>query len=129
MFKKIFLLSISAGIFSSVACIVYYKVYYFALETDFSKIVNPGSMISVCLIACILAGTLYYFIKKWFLKKGKAVFNLVFVLLSFASIIVPFYVDIPVDIKNPELFYGLVIPMHFFPAVSWLALKELFIKE
>ena len=127
MLRKIFFLSISAGIFSSVACIVYNKVYYFALESNFSKLVNVGSIVGLNMIACIAAGGGYYVAKKRFPKKGNAIFNLTFSLISFLSIYFPFAIDIPLDIKNPELFYGLVVPMHFFPVVSWFALKNLYL--
>jgi hypothetical protein len=129
MFKKIFFLSISAGIFSSVACIVYNRIYFFAFEIEFQKLVNSGSLIAINMFACIIAGVGYYFIKTWFTRDHEKIFNLLFTLLSFASILAPLAISLPLDIKNPELFPGLAIPMHFFPAISWFTVKPFFSKE
>ncbi len=129
MFKKIFFLSISAGIFSSVACIVYNRVYFFAFEIEFQKLINPGTLIAINIFACVIAGIGYYFIRKWFRRDHEKIFNLVFTLLSFASILAPLAISLPLDIKNPELFPGLAVPMHFFPAIGWFTVKPFFIKE
>ena len=129
MFKKIFFLSISAGIFSSVACIVYDRVYFFAFEIEFKKLVNPGSLIAINLFACVIAGIGYYFIRKWFRLSHDKIFNVLLTSLSFASIIAPLAISLPLDLKNPELFPGLAIPMHFFPAIAWFTVKPFFIKE
>jgi hypothetical protein len=129
MFKKIFFLSISAGIFSAVACIVYNKVYFFATETNFEKLVNAGSLLGINMIACIVAGIGYYLLGKWFGRRCDMIFNILFTMLSFASIMAPFAISLPLDIKNPELFPGLAVPMHFFPAISWFTLKPFFFKD
>lgn len=126
MFKKIFFLSISAGIFSSVACIVYNRVYFFAFEIEFQKLINPGTLIAINIFACVIAGIGYYFIRKWFRRDHEKIFNLVFTLLSFASILAPLAISLPLDIKNPELFPGLAVPMHFFPAIGWFTVKPFF---
>jgi hypothetical protein len=129
MFKKIFILSICAGIFSSVACIVFDKVYFFAFEIEFKQLVNPLSLAAINIFALVIAGIGYYFIRKWFRRDHEKIFNLLFVLLSFASILAPLSISLPLSIKNPEFFPGLAVPMHFFPAVSWFAVKPFFMKE
>jgi hypothetical protein len=71
-----------------------------------------------------------YWILDWKLKdKGEIVFNFLFSLLSFASLLAPFGAKLPLDIEAPELFPGMVIPMHFFPALAWYTIKPLFIKK
>ena len=129
MFKKIFFLSISAGIFSSVACIVYDRVHLFAFDVEFKKLINPGGLIAINMFACVIAGIGYHFIRKWFKRDHEKIFNLTFTILSFASILAPLAISLPLDVKNPELFPGLAIPMHFFPAISWYTLRPFFIKE
>src|SRR5215212_10280747 len=47
----------------------------------------------------------------------------------FASILAPFAMKLPFDIETPELFPGLIVPMHFFPALAWFTLKPLFIRS
>jgi len=41
----------------------------------------------------------------------------------------PIAVRLPTNIDTPELFPGMVIPMHFFPALAWFTLKPLFIRS
>src|SRR3981081_4698624 len=107
MSRKIFLLGLSTAIFSFVACIVYNKVYFFALEANLSKIVNMASLAGVNFLAGMLAALGYWTLKKWFRNKTDIIFNLCFTILSFAAIIVPVSISLPLDIQNPELFPGL----------------------
>ena len=129
MQKKYFLLGICSGIFSAVACMVYIRVYFFAFEISFKKLINPGSVSGFSILACMLATAGYWLFKKWFGRNGERVFNLVFTLLTFLSIILPISITLPLDMQNPEMFPGLAIPMHFFPAISWYTLKPFFVKE
>ncbi|HLK30445.1 MAG TPA: hypothetical protein VKT28_17815 [Puia sp.] len=129
MQKKNFLLGIFAGIFSAVACLVYIRVYFFAFEISFKKLINIGSVSGLCILACMLAAVGYSLFQKWFGKKSEMIFNLTFTLLTFVSIIIPISITLPLDLQNPEMFPGLAIPMHFFPAIGWYTLKPFFIKE
>ena len=123
------MLGLCTGIFSFVACIVYNRVYLFAFEANFTKLVNTGSLAGINLLAGMIAGLGYWTMKKWFRNKTDIIFNLAFTILSFAAIIVPISISLPLDIQNPELFPGLTIPMLFFPAIAWYTLKPLFIRE
>ncbi|HLX94089.1 MAG TPA: hypothetical protein VKR32_20540 [Puia sp.] len=129
MYKRIFYLSISSGIFAAFACIVYNKVYFFAFEIEFKKQVNPGSVIGINLLACIAAGAGYYLFKSLLRKYADRVFNIVFMCFTFASLVVPLAISLPLDVQNPELFPALAIPMHFFPFVGWFSLKPFFIRD
>jgi hypothetical protein len=129
MFKKIFLLGICAGILSSVACIIYNRIYFFATEVDFSKVINIPVIIGINLMACMLAVVGYWAFKKLLKKNADIFFNLSFTILSFASVVFPISISLPLDIKFPELFPGLTVPMHFFPALAWFTIRPLFIKE
>jgi hypothetical protein len=126
MFKRIFFWGILAGILAAIAAIIYNRIYFFATETDFSRILNFKSIlglnVGVCLVACFLYWALLYLLK----KNGEIVFNFLFSILSFALVIVPISISLPLDIKNPELFPGLAVPMVFFPALSWYTLRPLF---
>ncbi len=129
MFKRIFFLGIFAGILAVIAGIIYNRIYFFATETDFSKILNTTSIISfnlvICLIICLIYWVLVYRLK----RKGEIIFNFLLAILSFAMVIIPISISLPLEIKNPELFPGLAVPMVFFPALAWHTLKPLFIKE
>jgi hypothetical protein len=77
----------------------------------------------------VLAAVGYWAADKLLKAKGEIVFNLVFSILSFATLLAPFAAKLPLDIEAPELFPGMVIPMHFFPALAWFTLKPIFIKK
>ncbi|PWU00033.1 MAG: hypothetical protein C5B52_09690 [Bacteroidetes bacterium] len=126
MFKKLFYQGICAGLLAALAAIIYNRIYIFAFETNFSKIVNLGSMIGSNLFADLLAAIGYFICLKWFKKRADVIFNFAFTILSFASIIIPMSMTLPLDIQNPEMFPGLTVPMHFFPALAWFTVKPLF---
>lgn len=129
MLKKIFFQGISAGILSTVACIIYNRIYFFVTEVDFSKVVNIPVLSGINLLACMLAAIGYWAFKKSLKKNADIFFNLTFTILSFASVIFPISISLPLDIKSPELFPGLTVPMHFFPALTWFTIRPLFMKE
>lgn len=129
MNKKLFIQGLSAGILSSIACIIYNRIYLFATEVDFSKVVNIPVLISINLLACILAAAGCFVFKKLFKKNAELLFNLTFSILSFISVMYPISISLPLSIKNPELFPGLTVPMHFFPALAWFTLRPLFVNE
>ena len=126
MFKKIFFHGICAGIFSALASIIFSKIYFFATEADFTKVINTTGLIGINMGACLLAAICFWLMTKWMKKSGEIIFNFAFTILSFASVIIPISFSLPLDIKYPELFPGLAVPMHFFPALAWFTLKPLF---
>ena len=128
MFKRSLSLGIVAGILAGLASLVYQKVYASSLGEDFATIAKPVNIISISLFAGIVAAVLFSLSQIWLKRKGEIVFNFVFVLLTFASIMAPFAMKLPFDVEYPELFPGLIVPMHFFPALAWFTLKPLFIK-
>ena len=126
MFKKALLLGIISGLLAGVAGIIYAKVYYSANEADFSKVAGSVSIVASSLFGGILAAIGYAVLDKLFKAKGEIVFNFLFTLLSFASLLLPIGHRFSPPIDTPELFPGMVIPMHFFPALAWYTLKPLF---
>ena len=128
MFKKAISLGVISGLLAGIASLIYQKVYASSLGEDFGSIVKPLGIISISLFAGLLAGSMYTLFTKWFKDKGEIVFNLVFVIFSFASILAPFAIKLPFDIETPELFPGLIVPIHFFPALAWFTLRPLFLK-
>jgi hypothetical protein len=126
MFRRIFFHGLWAGILSAIAAIIYNRIYFFATETNFSRLVNIGSLAGINLLGCLLAAIGFWFFKKWFGGKAEIVFNFSFSILSFASIIIPISINLPLELKNPELFPGLTVPMHFFPALAWYTIRPLF---
>ncbi len=129
MFKKSLALGIVSGLLAGIAGIVYAHLYYTINEADFSKVASTVSIISASLFGGVLAAVGYTLLDKWLKARGEIVFNLVFTLISFISLLGPIAVRLPRNIDTPELFPGMVIPMHFFPALAWFTLKPLFIRN
>lgn len=129
MFKKLLLLGLVSGVLAGLAALIYQKIYVNSLGADFSAIVKPVNIVIVCTLAGLLASTGYGLLTKWLPRAGEIIFNFVLVILTFASILGPFATKLPLDIEMPELFPGLTVPMHFFPALAWFTLKPLFIKK
>lgn len=126
MFKRVFFHGLVAGILAAIAAIIYNRIYFFATEADFSKIINTASMIGLSLIICMIATFVNYGLVKWLRQKGEIIFNFLFSIFSFACVMFPISISLPLDIKTPELFPGLAVPMVFFPVIAWLTIKPLF---
>jgi len=124
--KKAFFHGIIAGILAAAACIVYFKIYQNAEGTEFDKIINLGSISGASIFGCMLMAITYWALERFNKEKWKGFINIVIAALSFASIISPISMSLPLDIKNPELFPGLVIPMHFLPALAFFCLVPFF---
>lgn len=129
MFKKALLLGIVSGLLAGVAGIIYARVYYSANEADFSKVAGSIHIIASSLFGGVLAAIGYAVLDKLLKANGEIVFNFLFTLLSFASLLLPIGHRFNPPIDTPELFPGMVIPMHFFPALGWYTLKPLFLNK
>ncbi len=129
MFKKSLALGIVSGLLAGIAGVIYSRVYYKINESDFSQVVSIVRILSASIFGGVLAAIGYTLLDKWLKGKGEIVFNICFTLISFASLLAPIAVRLPRTIDTPELFPGLVIPMHFFPALAWFTLKPIFIQS
>ncbi len=129
MFKKSLLLGIVSGLLAGVAGVIYAHIYYSINEADFSKVASVVKILAASLFGGVLAAVGYSLLTRWLKDKGEIVFNLLFTLISFASLLGPIAMRLPRNIDTPELFPGMVIPMHFFPALAWYTLKPLFFRN
>jgi ABC-type branched-subunit amino acid transport system permease subunit len=129
MFKKSLALGIVSGLLAGIAGVIYAHLYYTINEADFSKVASSIRILAASLFGGLLAAIGYTLLDKWLKTRGEIVFNLVFTLISFISLLGPIAVRLPRNIDTPELFPGMVIPMHFFPALAWFTLKPLFIRS
>ena len=129
MSKTIFIQSLVAGILAAIAANIYNQIYFFATQVDYSNIINPGSLIGFNLMVSLLAGLLYLLLTTLFKSKGAIIFNFVYSIGSFACVIVPIAISLPLSAPFPELFPGLAVPMIFFPALSWMTIDPLFKKS
>ena len=112
--------AIVSGLIAGAAGIVYNKVYSELLWVDFLAVINPISILGACLVGCISASLGYYALSLSFKRGLDPIFNVIFLLLSFASISVSFGFELPLDIEQPELFPGLSAALHLFPLLFWL---------
>lgn len=126
MFKKEFIHGIIAGILASIAGIIYSHIYFFANEADFSSLVNLPGIIGLNLAVCMVIAAIHAVFVKWLKKNAEMIFNLALSIFSFALIVLPISISLPLNIKTPELFPGLVVPMLFFPSIAWFTLNPIF---
>jgi predicted membrane channel-forming protein YqfA (hemolysin III family) len=127
--KNTFWHGIVAGVLAGLAAFVYNYAYSEALLVNFSKVINPIAIFGSSIFGCVLAALGYHFFSKWVHTHTDAWFNIIFLILTFASLAGSFAANLPSDIETPELFAGLSVPMHFFPVLFWLATKPLFSKQ
>lgn len=129
MFKKHFYHGITSGIMAALAAIIYSRIHYFATQADFAAVINPGTIISLNIGVCLLISIAFYLFTTFAKKIRIIVFNLLISILSFAAVIIPISVSLPLSVRNPELFPGLAVPMVFFPVLAWFTFKPLFVEE
>jgi hypothetical protein len=127
--KTIFLQSLIAGVLAAIAANIYNQIYFFATQIDYSNIVNVGSLIGLNLLVSLVAGVIYFLLTKFFPVKGSIIFNFVYSVGSFACVIIPIALTLPLSQPFPELFPGLAVPMVFFPVIAWMTIDPLFKKQ
>jgi hypothetical protein len=127
-FKKTIFLGIVSGVLASIIGILYNAAYSNAFRLDFSSVLNINAIIMSSIVGCLLMAFGYFFAFK--VKKAVLIpwLNVFYCVLSFVSIISVLSFKLPLDIEFPEMFPGLAVPMHFFPALSFLALVPFFNK-
>ena len=129
MYKRVFFHALLSAALAAIAGIIYYRIYFFATEADFSRILNPLSITAMSIFVCMIASFIYIGLVKWLDRKGEIIFNFLFPIISFACVMLPISISLPLDIKFPELFPGLAVPMVFFPALAWMTARPLFARK
>jgi hypothetical protein len=129
MFKRVFFHGLMASVLSALAAIIYTRIYFFATETDFSKVLGFQRILGLSLLTCMVTALVNYGIIKWLKRNGEIVFNFLFSALSFAAVMIPISITLPLGVQLPELFPGLAVPMVFFPAIAWYTLNPLFVHK
>ena len=113
MLKKSLALGLVSGLLAGIAGVIYAHLYYTINEADFSKVASTINILAASLFGGVLAAIGYTLLDKWLKTRGEIVFNLVFTLISFISLLAPIAVRLPRNIDTPELFPGMVIPIIF----------------
>lgn len=118
-----------SGSLAGLAASIYSEAYSQALLVDFSSVFTWINLVAVCVFCCVLASLGYFFFARWVKIGTDSWFNAIFLMLTFASFLIPFSSELPMDIESPELFPGLTLPIHLFPVLFWMATKPLFKQE
>jgi len=126
MFRKIFFHAVTAGFLASLAGFIYSRIYYFATEIDFSRVASLTAVSGYCFLFCMLAAVLNFACIRLFKNRGEIIFNFIFSIVSFAMVMIPISISLPLDVKSPELFPGLGVPIIFFPAIAWYTVNPIF---
>ena len=124
--KKVLSHGITAGLLAAIAAIVYNIIYCQAMEVNFSSVVNPFSIAGASIFSCLLASVGYFLFAKWVSRGTDVWFNIIFLIISFATFFSVFDFTLPMTVQSSELFPGLTIPMHLMPVLFWIAAKPLF---
>lgn len=134
MFARIFSLGIISSLFATIVSVIYTS-FYTNVIVDFTEVANFFQILSYNVMIGTFASILYFGISRIITNKSIAtfLFNLV---LSGVSIALVFYVLKSTDptFKNEDaelmkdFFKGFLMPMLFFPALSWFTFKPLIIK-
>ena len=127
---KLLFLALASAAGAAAASFAYREVYQEAFVVDFSVLIKPIGIVLACLVGALLAAfgewILVFQLGERLGKWGLVVFNLLFAVLTFASLVGPFTANFPIDFEHPELFAGLTVPMHLFPIMAWMTLRPIF---
>ena len=124
--KKLLIHGAVAGFLAGIAGIIYLNIYQEAFGVEYASIINMGAIMGSSIIGCMLMTLGYAALLKFEKQNWIGWLNILIAVLSFASIIGPIGMSLPFDIEFPELFPGLVVPMHFFPALAFFTIQPFF---
>jgi hypothetical protein len=127
--KKHLIHGAAAGVLAAVASIIFFSIYVELYFVDFSAVIDEVAIIASSLIGCVVMAIGYIILDK--IKKPNlyGVMNLLIMVLSFLSIVPVLAMTLPLEVDFPEMFPGMVVPMHFFPAVTFFGLFPFFNKK
>lgn len=129
MTKRLFIYGIVSGLLSGLAGVIYQYIYQDMFFVDYSSVVNTGAIIGSSIIGNALMALGYFILFKAKKEKWIWIINLVYMFLAFTSILPAMAVTLPLDIEFPELFPGLVVPMHFFVPMIFFGLGPFFMNQ
>src|ERR1700710_1323 len=89
MLKKSLLLGTVSGLLAGIVAVIYARVYFSINEADFSKVAPTVRIIASSLFGGVLAAIGYWVLDRWLKDKGEIVFNFVFTILSFVTLVIP----------------------------------------
>jgi hypothetical protein len=127
--KKHLIHGSAAGVLAAVASIIFLNIYKKLYFVDFSTVIDEVAIISSSIIGCVLMAVGYIILDKIKKQNLYGAMNILIMVLSFLSIVPVMGMTLPLEVEFPELFPGMVVPMHFFPAVTFFGLTPFFKKN
>lgn len=137
-FKKSFFTGLAAGIFGTIISVAYILVFkYSPLESDFTEKASITYLLGFNMLVGMIACFLFFVVFKVTKKLALASFISAFLLSGGAiawALLTMFKVDPDLAFKNEmaemakDYYYYIIAPITFFPVLSWLTFKPLFIK-
>lgn len=124
--KRLLFQAILAGLISALLAITYFTIYQTTLNVDFDNIVNIGSIAGASFFGCLLISIPYALLLKFKRQKLVGWLNISIMIMSFISVLGPIHMTFSTEISNQQLFYGLVVPTHFFPSLTFFSLLPFF---
>jgi hypothetical protein len=118
-----------AGALAAVASIIFLNIYKQLYLVDFSTVIDEVAIISSSIIGCVLMAVGYIILDKIKRQNLSGALNILIMVLSFLSIVPVMGMTLPLEVEFPELFPGMVVPMHFFPVVAFFGLTPFFKKN
>lgn len=134
MFRQLFILGLVSGGASSFACYIYASQYWQLV--DFSEATSVPFLVGMCFAVAMLACFGNFGLRKLIKKPALAdfVFNAVFSMLSITMVFVILIAEDP-QFENPdvalmaEYFKGYLMPIVFFPSLTWFTFKPLIVRQ
>lgn len=124
--KNILIRGVVSGLLAATASIIYLKIYENLFFVDFNSVINETAIVVSSLIGCMLMAIGYILLYK--VKKPNLIgaMNILIMVLSYLSILPALAMTLPLDVEFPELFPGMVVPMHFFPVITFFGFEPFF---
>ena len=126
--KSVLVTILLSSVPATLAGISYQSAYEAALSSDFSIIINPLSISMATTIGCTLMSLGNLLLARLKLSRFQGWYHMLINILSILSIVGPIHTNLPPEIKRPDLFPGLIAPLHLFPALFFITLSTFFKK-
>jgi len=126
---RMLLFSAIASVMAVAFSLTYQWIYSEALLVDFSRIVSVPAVIGAIVFGTTFIFTAHLFLTNYLGRNAEKWLNVLLMIITFLSILPAFAATLPLETEKPALFPGMVVPMHFFPAMAFWSLLPFYRKE
>lgn len=127
MFKKPFFHGVSSGLLSGLICYIFTTVLSSEFYYDFSLIISVENIFGAAMFTSVFASLMNTVAIRVSPKFGEIIFNVLFSIAVFASLLMPMLYKLPLDFDEylTVIFPTYAMVLHFIPAFVWFALKPI----